>query len=458
MLRWSRYNVTVDLDDDTFVYNGVSGALIRVAAPVYAEIEEVLAGEELRPERAEVLTGLVATSIVVSDTVDELDRLERRYEYARCGGPFVVSVVPTVGCNFDCPYCYEDKTPGFMQAEVAEAIEALVVSQLHRGHVHVAWFGGEPLLAARQLLDLSDRLIARCAAAGAGYSAEIVTNGWYLDGSMARELAARRVASAQVTIDGPPQLHDRYRPHANGAPTYERIMANLAEAVDHVQVNLRVNVDRGNVAGLDELLDDVAARGLANRLSVGFAKIGAGSNAGAPGWAYPTGSFGTVEFATVETALESHAAARGVAVGGLPQPIDTPCGAARPDGLVIGPRGEVWRCWEDVGNDANIVGNILDGAAGFVAPNDHVARFDTFSPFRDDECRTCIALPVCMGGCPAATRHAGRDEQCGTFRHNHRERVERVVHQLAGHPVRTHPLPPAAAMAVPVTLRQRGAA
>ena len=45
----------------------------------------------------------------------------------------------------------------------------------------------------------------------------------------------------------------------------------------------------------------------------------------------------------------------------------------------------------------------------------------------------CIALPVCMGGCPQQRRRTGdRDEQCGTFRNNHHDRINRVARALLG--------------------------
>ena len=55
-------------------------------------------------------------------------------------------------------------------------------------------------------------------------------------------------------------------------------------------------------------------------------------------------------------------------------------------------------------------------------------RWLDYDPFSDEECRSCVALPVCMGGCA----HHGMDmlqheNRCSTFRHTYREQVLRYA-------------------------------
>jgi len=94
--------------------------------------------------------------------------------------------------------------------------------------------------------------------------------------------------------------------------------------------------------------------------------------------------------------------------------------------LVIGPEGELWKCWDDVGHQRLIRGNLLDLATATIDVRDWLDE----SPFRDEQCRQCVALPVCMGGCPSRRRNGTRDDQCGTFRHNHTERITNFVTHL----------------------------
>ncbi len=124
-----------------------------------------------------------------------------------------------------------------MSAEVEAAILQLLDDSLPRlRDFAVTWYGGEPLVGKRPLLDLSDRFIERCDAHGVRYQASIVTNGYLLDPETCQELADRRVASAQVTLNGPPDTHDRMRPRVGGKPSFWRIVENLTHAVDFLGV------------------------------------------------------------------------------------------------------------------------------------------------------------------------------------------------------------------------------
>jgi uncharacterized protein len=92
----------------------------------------------------------------------------------------------------------------------------------------------------------------------------------------------------------------------------------------------------------------------------------------------------------------------------------------RANELVVGSKGEVYKCWESVGNPQEVIGHIRD----YENPNGRLEKWLKYDPLANSECRSCIALPVCMGGC---ARHAmdvlQYDNRCGTFRHNYRDKV-----------------------------------
>ncbi len=60
--------------------------------------------------------------------------------------------------------------------------------------------------------------------------------------------------------------------------------------------------------------------------------------------------------------------------------------------------------------------------------NGRLAKWMAYDPFSNEECRSCIALPVCMGGCA----HHAFDElqyenRCGSFRHTYHEQVREFI-------------------------------
>ena len=94
--------------------------------------------------------------------------------------------------------------------------------------------------------------------------------------------------------------------------------------------------------------------------------------------------------------------------------------AVRTNELAVGSRGELYKCRDTVGNALEVVGNIRD----YHQLNGRLHKWLNYDPFSDPECRECVALPVCMGGCARYSMNTLQHEnRCGTFRHNHQERI-----------------------------------
>ena len=433
-MRESRYNVWLERDDAAYVFNGMSGALLRISADDYGAYRDLLAGEPDATCPPDLLANLVAGSMLIADDADELAKLRDRYTASRHDtSRFALTLVTSLGCNFDCPYCFEAKFPSVMgeqvQALVLEVLEAQLPSIRS---FHVTWFGGEPLVGMAALTDLSDAFIERCDGAGVHYDAAVVTNGYLLDEAACRLLAARRVSGVQVGLDGPPEVHNAMRPLASGRPSFDRILANLRHAVDHLNVSVRVNLDRNNVDRVRELFELLAAAGLAGRLRVYPGQlVGLTTNLLAPSASYP-GCMTNPEFARAERDFFALAQQYGLAVPGLPSPAGAPCTAVRANELVVGSRGELYKCWDSVGDRGEVIGHIQDATN----LNGRVGKWLSYDPFANDECKSCIALPVCMGGCAHhAFEKLQYENRCGTFRHTFTEQVSQFVDHAEQRPV-----------------------
>ena len=205
------------------------------------EIDAFLGGTSNGESIQSLLEELVRSRIIVSDDCDEITELSGRYDDSRWRSDSLgYTVVTSLGCNFDCPYCFESKHPSLLKPEVAEALVEILEDSLPSiNQMNVTWMGGEPLVGKKQLFELSKLFMALCKDHDKQYAASIITNGWYLDAETAKELTAHNVRRAQVTIDGPPDIHNLKRPHRNGGPTFDRIMENVVAACEHIEVFIR---------------------------------------------------------------------------------------------------------------------------------------------------------------------------------------------------------------------------
>lgn len=422
-MKESNYNIWIERGDFAYVFNGISGALLRLSKEEYDALRRYLAGADELHCSPKFLEQMALGRMLVPTDGDELQMLARRYEKSRHDtSEFGLTIVTSLGCNFDCPYCFEAKHPSIIDAEVETAILAVVDDQLPKiNKFSVAWFGGEPLVGKKPLLALSDAFIARCAAAGVDYSAQIITNGYLLDEETCAALRERRVLHAQIGLDGPPSVHNAMRPLASGKESFWGIVKNLHHAVNYFSVSVRVNIDKDNFKRAEELFQILQAEGFAGKLDVYPGQLVAVNDGTKAPWATYRGScFANAEFAQAELQFIELAARYGLASASLPRPFGTPCTAVRANELVVGSKGELYKCWESVGNVHEVIGNIRE----YGNINGRMQKWLKYDPFANPECTACTALPVCMGGCAHhALEPLQYENRCGTFRHNYRERV-----------------------------------
>ena len=130
------------------------------------------------------------------------------------------------------------------------------------------------------------------------------------------------------------------------------------------------------------------------------------------------------EFAEAELAFRTLAQEYGFSRAALPEPTAAPCTAVRANELIVGSHGELYKCYESIGNPTEVSGNIRN----YTEPTGRMAKWLKYDPFDDAECQSCIALPVCMGGCAHhALDSALYSNRCDTFRHTYREQILRYV-------------------------------
>lgn len=82
----------------------------------------------------------------------------------------------------------------------------------------------------------------------------VITNGYLLNKEISDELVELGITFVQVTIDGDKHTHDERRMLHNGNGTYDRIIQNLLEANDKLNIAVRVNISKDNTDCMDSFL------------------------------------------------------------------------------------------------------------------------------------------------------------------------------------------------------------
>lgn len=100
------------------------------------------------------------------------------------------------------------------------------------------------------------------------YRAGMATNAYFLTPSLLSELAELGISDYQITLDGPPEIHDKRRATANGRGTFDRIWKNLIairDSSEQVRVLLRIHFDPSGISHLGVLVEDVRREFLPDR-------------------------------------------------------------------------------------------------------------------------------------------------------------------------------------------------
>jgi len=315
-------------------------------------------------------------------------------------------------CNLSCTYCYEfgeDKVatpegkPKFMDLETAKAsVDFLLTQSAVRHAVHITFFGGETLMNFPLLKSVVAYATEKTAEQGRTVDFSLTTNATLLTPAIIEFLSQHRIG-VTVSMDGPPEMHDKLRVFANGRGSYDII----APRVKALIANHRTRPITARVTLTNGVTDVVRIyRHLKDEL--GFHEIGFAPVTTSKDRLYSInerGMDGVLEQFHVLADEWLEFALRGE-MHGFSNVSDTiaeliqgvnkshPCGAGI--GLVgVGPSGDISPCHRFVDSDTHSMGHISTGIDK-AKQSDFLTRGNINTKY---DCHTCWARPLCAGGC-----------------------------------------------------------
>ncbi len=415
----SKYNLTAKIPESGrwVIVNLMTGACVPMnAATLYA-----MSNLSELPKDTELLQKLAKLGVITD--YDELAELEAMGRMACTFCHSVeLTICPTMGCNFDCPYCFEDhrleKMTEKTQNDLLRLTEKLLDISKAK-NLRITWFGGEPLLALDIIGSLSDRLMGICDKKDIQYSAGIVTNGYLLDQDVVDMLSRVRVTTAQITLDGIGEVHDRTRHLANGDPSFDRIADNLRTLKIPFEVSVRHNVHLENIDQIEPVRRFVKELSEVSDNNIRYYPSPVSDNKRSRN----RGSDLTIICGNDESLVgirrDSDRLSR--ATGYY-------CGAQTLWSIGIDALGNLHKCWETVDKPEESFASAADwdpmNPFETAADPDKLTSFLNTSGVPDDECRDCIWLPACRGGCPYARLHTQKN--CLPYKNNPEEFVKMV--------------------------------
>lgn len=249
-----------------YVCNALTGEIILLSEAGLEAFKLLRQNVDL-PNHQELIKVLKQKSFLFDSQEEEEQAFSQicknSWDAFRNHSPTHYTFIVNTNCNFNCPYCFEaendrrdSKTLSKDQIKSAfDIIDHQTSEDSQQKGTGIEIFGGEPFLpTSKTIVKLILENIA-----SRNLEASIQTNGYYLSEYL--DLISKYsgfINLIQITLDGPPHIHNKRRILWNGEPTFNRLVAGIDEFLQMdlpIQLNLRTNVDLENIDFLEELIE-----------------------------------------------------------------------------------------------------------------------------------------------------------------------------------------------------------
>lgn len=382
------------------------------------------------------LAPLRKAGAVVSAEGDERDAVvERNLAAARSRSAVHIALLPTSYCNMGCSYCGQEHARGRLSRNHRDLVRARVLRAINAPRTRTAridWFGAEPLVGYAVIRDLAPAFVAAAAARGVPYTSNVVTNGSLLTVAKIDELVHRcGVTNFEITLDGPPEIHDSHRPLKNGKGSFWHIVRTVRQALDDLDTgdatfSFRTNVDVENSAYVASYIDLMAELGFSDRPDVTF------QIAAVHSWGNDVSDVEVAgrDFAAAEARWLRLMHARSLRTHLLPRVAKkVVCPAVTTSAELISSTGNIFSCSEyPLVPEAERNRALVHISAADPEPGRPLGPFDDWNErIKRGEvgCSNCVFMPTCGGACPKAWDEGGHP--CPSYKFNIQDRFDLVA-------------------------------
>lgn len=189
--------------------------------------------------------------------IAETRRTPREFQvFAKPAGP---------RCNLDCEYCYYLKKESLYRKGASlrmpqDVLEKYIFQQIQAwpdAEIFFSWHGGEPTVLGVDYFRTVVALERKHQPPDVHIINGMQTNGTLLNDAWCQFLAAERFAVG-LSLDGPRELHDRYRTTKDGKSSYERSLRGYRLLQEHgVLCELLCVVNADNVRHPEAVYDSL---------------------------------------------------------------------------------------------------------------------------------------------------------------------------------------------------------
>jgi uncharacterized protein len=427
-MKSSRFNNVIQDGEKYLHHNTLYGGLFAADRDNHSKLHAILnhpdhhSGNKNR--RNPLYNLLVRNRFLIDNDIDELQICREIMKLQNTQNRSLsVTIMLGYDCNFSCPYCFQRLTRRTNGSEILDQSNydrfcSFLDEKLWKyDRLRMVWMGGEPLLHLKRLERYAQKVQEICHSKGVKSTNLVITNGFLLNESAQKSLEKLENLTIQITIDGPPEIHDVRRPLKNGNKTFLKIFENVQSCISRqMPVVIRVNVDDSNFAYLSELFEYFDHSIITDQKNiVHIARVDNTLTAGELTTPREYKAYAKIERKVfLEGPYRQYLSYPKInKVLGCP-------GLGHREYMLDG-QGLFFKCPRYMEDEKFSVGSLCKGNGTIL--NDNVEIWESWDPLAQNKCQRCSLLPICMGGCPFNSIYSMGDNFCGETRYLYKSRL-----------------------------------
>ena len=395
-MKLSQFNSVLPYFGNYLLHNAYSDYYILVN-PILKELLEAASNENnisgMEQYHPSFFKELLENGFVIDDNVDEVAEIKELVNLVDSNqSNYILTINPTMGCNFNCWYCYESHIRGSkMDVPIINKILKFINNEITYNkkleNFNLAFFGGEPLLYFEQtVVPILEGATKMFKDSNIHFCVGFTTNGFLINQEKIDFLKGHNVESFQITLDGNREFHDKVRFVNSERGSYDKIVGNIkCLAKNELNTIMRINFTRDNFLSCLSIPNDFAdlEEEYKKYILVDFHQVWQDNPMETPSLSPILNSFMEAGF-TVNaeaTALNN---------------IVESCYADKRNSATINFNGEVFKCTARDFTIANSLGILSE--EGKIKWNLEYEKRQN-AKFNNAPCLECRLLPICNGGC-----------------------------------------------------------
>lgn len=396
----SKYNHWIQYNGNDYLFNAIYESYFEVPSSrkgLYTDI--VNKPEEYRKKYGKFLEKLAQSGFILSSSINEIELVKQKYFNKRKEDEYFIMILPTYQCNLRCWYCIQNHADSWMSEDVISMVKKRIELKTSNPSIKVlrlSWFGGEPTLNYRVLIDILSFAKERAKNNGQEFVSDITTNGTLLTSERIKELRDLGVASYQITIDGTRDTHNKVKSIV-GKSAFDITLRNIKEIINHTFCTLRINYTMETLMNAEKIIKDIDSvlnDGNRRNLRVMLCKV----------WQEENENINLDDLLSIMNQFKK----KGYYVT---HSIADMCYAEQFGFECILPDGSVGFCDND---DYSLMPGHLNSKGEVEWKKDKFLYDSTLFTENQEDCNNCTLLPICWG--PCAKRRAAMWNKYGKIR------------------------------------------